>query len=119
MRLRVLLLITVLCCAGSLAVAADQSAPNPASLQPAKHYPDEGLLSNYRYCNAFFGFSIDLPADASLRPIASSNPTDGSIALLEAIGSSPHKSVMAISAYPSDDRGPTARLLLRRELDDE
>ncbi len=120
MRLRVLLILTFLSCGAGLSVlAADQPAANPTPAQPAKHYPDEGLLSNYRYCNAFFGFSIDLPADAALRPIPSSNPADGSIALLETIGSSPHRSVMAISAYPSGDKGPNARLLLRRELDDE
>ena len=100
-------------------MAADQPSASSPAAQPAKHYPDDGLLSNYRYANAFFGFSIDLPADAALRPIPASNPVDGSIALLETIGSSPHRSVIAISAYPSGDKGPTARQLLRRELDDE
>lgn len=119
MRFRVVLVLTfVSWCAGSYALAADQPTA-AAAVQPAKHYPDEGLLSNYRYCNAFFGFSIDLPADAALRPIPSSNPVDGSIALLETLGSPPHRSVMAISAYASGDKGPSARLLLRRELDDE
>lgn len=120
MRLRVVLVLTLLSwCAGSYALATDPSAADSTSVQAAKHYPDEGLLSNYRYCNAFFGFSIDLPADASLHPIPSSNPADGSIALLETLGSPPHRSVMAISAYPSGDKGPNARLLLRHELDDE
>jgi hypothetical protein len=120
MRLRVALVLTLLSwCAGVCALAAEQSAANPAAVPAVKHYPDEGLLSNYRYANAFFGFSIDLPADAGLRPIPSSNPTDGSIALLETLGSPPHKSVMAISAYPSGENGPNARLLLRRELDEE
>ena len=120
MRFRVVVLLTLLpLCAGAGAFAADQPASGSKTAPPAKHYPDEGLLSNYRYANAFFGFSIDLPADATLRPIPSQNPTDGSIALLETLGSPPHRSVMAISAYPSGDEGPKARLLLRRELDDE
>lgn len=120
MRFRVVLVLTLLSwCAGLYAGAPDESAPHPATPQTAKHYPDEGLLSNYRYANVFFGFSIDLPADAELRAIPSSNPTDGSIALLETLGTAPHRSVIAISAYPSGDKGPTARLLLRRELDDE
>ena len=120
MRFRVVVLLTLLSlCAGACAFAADQPASGSKTAQPAKHYPDEGLLSNYRYANAFFGFSIDLPADATLRPIPSQNPTDGSIALLETLGSPPHRSVMAISAYPCGDEGPKARLLLRRELDDE
>jgi hypothetical protein len=120
MRLRVVLVLTFLSwCAGGCAFAAEQSAGAPSAAPLAKHYPDEGLLSNYRYCNVFFGFSIDLPADAGLRPIPSSNPADGSIALLETLGSPPYRSVMAISAYASGDKGPTARLLLRRELDDE
>lgn len=120
MRCWVVLVLTLVSWwAGSYGFATDQPASNPTAAQPAKHYPDEGLLSNYRYANVFFGFSIDLPADAGLRPIPSSNPTDGSIALLETIGASPHRSVIAISAYPSGDKGPTARLLLRRELDDE
>ena len=98
MRLRVVLVLTFLswCCTGGCAFAADQSA---GAAPLAKHYPDEGLLSNYRYCNVFFGFSIDLPADAGLRPIPSSSPADGSIALLETLGSPPYRSVMAISAY--------------------
>ena len=124
MRVRAVLVLTLLSwsvCPYALGRggAADQRGANPPTAQPAKHYPDEGLLSNYRYANAFFGFSIDLPSDAALRPIPSSNPSDGSIALLETIGSAPHKSVMAISAYASGDKGPNARLLLRRELDDE
>lgn len=114
-----MVLTLILCCAGFYARAADNSANDLSAEQPSKHYPDEGLLSNYRYCNAFFGFSIDLPADAALRAIPSSNPTDGSIALLETLGSPPHRSMMAISAYPSGDQGLNARLLLRRELDDE
>ncbi len=120
MRVRVVLVLTFLSWwAGLYGLANDQSAANPTAVQPARHFPDEGLLSNYRYANVFFGFSIDLPADAALRPIPSSNPADGSIALLETLGSPPHRSFMAISAYPSGDKGPNARLLLRRELDDE
>ncbi len=120
MRLRVALVLTFLSWwAGLSALAADQPAAHTAAVPPAKHYPDEGLLSNYRYANAFFGFSIDLPADAALRPIPSSTPMDGSIALLETVGSPAHRSVMAISAYPSGAQGPNARLLLRRELDAE
>jgi hypothetical protein len=124
MRFRVALVLTFLCCSVGLnalgrEAAADQPGAKPATAQPPKSYPDDGLLSNYRYANAFFGFSIDLPADAALRPIPASNPTDGSIALLETIGSSPSRSMMAISAYASSEKGPNARLLLRRELDDE
>jgi len=119
MRFRGLWLLTLLSFAGACAFAADRAASGSTTAQPAKHYPDEALLSNYRYANVFFGFTIDLPADAELRPIPSSNPTDGSIALLETLGSAPHRSVVAISAYPSGDEGPKARLLLRRELDDE
>jgi hypothetical protein len=111
---------------GSLAgcALAYPSAPEDATVNQAitgalGRYPDEALLSNYRYANAFFGFSVDLPADAGLRPVPTSNPADGSIALLETIGSSPQHCVMAISAYPSANKGPDARLLLRRELDDE
>jgi hypothetical protein len=122
MRFRVALAFACFCCclAGSgfaFAVAADESAQS--SVRATARYPDEGLLSNYRYANAFFGFSVDLPADAALRPIPSSNPTDGSIALLETIGSAPEHCVMAISAYPSPEKRPDARLLLRHELDDE
>lgn len=124
MRFRVVLAFTWLCC--SLAgcafahpSAAADSTPQASAPQSAARYPDEGFLSNYRYANAYFGFSVDLPADAALRPIPSSNPTDGSIALLETIGSAPQHSVMAISAYPSPEKHPDARLLLRRELDDE
>jgi hypothetical protein len=59
MRFRVVLILTfLLCCAGLYVVAADESAAKAAA-PPAKHYPDEGLLSNYRNANAFFGFSID------------------------------------------------------------
>ena len=120
MRFRVVLLLTLFAiCAGTSAGAADPPTSDSQSAAPAKHYPDEGLLSNYRYANAYFGFSIDLPADASLRPIPSQNPTDGSIALLETLGSPPHRSVLAISAYPSGQTGPSARQLLRRELDNE
>ncbi len=124
MRFRVVLVLTFLSCSVCLNAfgrggAADQSAAKPATAQSAKHYPDEGLLSNYRYANAFFGFSIDLPADCGLRPIPTSNPADGSIALLETVGSSPSRSVMAVSAYASSEKGVNARLLLRHELDDE
>ncbi|MBV8456683.1 MAG: hypothetical protein JO122_08730 [Acetobacteraceae bacterium] len=124
MRFRVVLVLTF--CACSLAaygVGRDNGAAQPGTNAPAtdptKHYPDEGLLSNYRYANAFFGFAIDLPADAGLRPIPTSNPADGSIALLETLGSSPYRSVIAIFAYTSGDRAPGARLLLRHELDEE
>ncbi len=124
MRLRVVLVLTSLFCSVGLCAlgphsAADESAAKPAASDSAKHYPDDGLLSNYRYANAFFGFAVDLPSDAGLRPIPSSNPTDGSIALLETVGSAPSRCVMAISAYASGDKGATARLLLRHELDDE
>ncbi len=121
MRLRVVLAFTLFFCRVLPFAFGSDGAANQSGAKPATsaRYPDEGLLSNYRYANAFFGFSIDLPADASLRPIPTSNPTDGSIALLETIGSSPHRSVMAISAYPSGEKGPSARLLLRRDLDDE
>jgi len=124
MRFRVVLVLTSLfCCAGLYASgprpAADTSGTKPAAAESAKHYPDDGLLSNYRYANAFFGFSLDLPSDAGLRPVPSSNPTDGSIALLEVVGSSPGRCVVAISAYAAGLNGPSPRQLLRRELDDE
>jgi hypothetical protein len=120
MRFRVLLAV-IFCCtlAFGYGGAADQpsSSSNPVR-QPAR-YPDQGFLSNYRYVNAFFGFSIDLPPDASLRPVPTATPTDGSIALLETLGSVPHRSILAIFAYPASDKQPGARLLLRHELDDE
>jgi len=120
MRLRVILTV-IFCCSVALgcAVAADQPNSPSTAAQASARYPDQGYLSNYRYINAFFGFSVDLPPDAALRPIPSANPTDGSIALLETLGSSPHRSILAISALPAPDKRPDARLLLRRELDDE
>ena len=120
MRLRVILTL-IFCSSVALgcAVAADQPNSPSSDSKPPARYPDQGFLSNYRYVNAFFGFSVDLPPDAALRPIPSANPADGSIALLETLGSSPHRSILAISALPSPDKRPDARLLLRRELDDE
>ncbi len=120
MRFRVVLAV-IFCCsvAFGYGAAADQTKSNSSSAQTPARYPDQGFLSNYRYLNAFFGFSIDLPADAELRSVPTANPTDGSIALLETLGSSPHRSILAISAYPVGDKHLDARLLLRRELDDE
>ena len=103
----------------AFAEEAKQSVSSPADARQLGHYPDEGLLSNYRYANAFFGFSVDLPADAGLRPTPTSNPVDGSIALLEMIGSSPQRCLMAISAYPVSNKEPAARRMLRQELDEE
>ena len=62
---------------------------------------------------------MDLPPDANLRPIPIDRPADGSIALLELLGSSPHRSVLAIRAYAPAEKRPDARLFLRHELDDE
>ncbi len=120
MRFRVLLAVIV-CCSFAFGYGDAADQPNSSS-NPAQHpalYPDQGFLSNYRYVNAFFGFSIDLPPDASLRPVPTATPTDGSIALLETVGSVPHRSILAISAHPTGDNRPGARLLLRHELDDE
>jgi hypothetical protein len=122
MRFRVVLALAWLgCVLGCVAASAgaDESVAKSAGTPATAHYPDEGLLSNYRYANAFFGFSVDLPADAGLRPIPTSNPVDGSIALLETTGFSPQHCMIAISAYPAVEKGPEARLLLRRELDEE
>jgi hypothetical protein len=119
MRLWVVLTV-IFCCSVAFGYggASDQPNANHPSPPPAR-YPDQGFLSNYRYLNAFFGFSIDLPADAELRPVPTANPVDGSVALLETLGSSPNRSILAISAYPAADQRPDARLLLRQELDDE
>ena len=120
MRLRPVFAV-IFCC--SFAVACASAADHPhstsASVPTPARYPDQGLLSNYRYANAFFGFSVDLPADAGLRPVPTANPADGSVALLETLGPSPHRSILAISAYPVSGKRLDARLLLRRELDDE
>ena len=124
MRFRVALAFACLCCslAGcgfAYASAGDESVATSAPSATPARYPDDALLSNYRYANAYFGFSVDLPADAGLRPVPTSNPLDGSIALLETIGSSQQRCMMAISAHPASNKGPDARLLLRRELDEE
>ena len=124
MRLRVVRAFALLCwtlvgCV--LAVGATSDSTTTTTTQAKQkdvHYPDEGYLSNYRYANAFFGFSVDLPADASLRPIPEQTPADGSVALLETLGS-PGKSVLAIAAYPPAENRPDARLMLRHELDGE
>lgn len=123
MRLRILLgfVLCGLACSGAREALAEESAAKPAAqTTPATaQYPDEGFLSTYRYANAFFGFEIELPPDASLRPIPIDSPADGSVALLELLGSSPHRSVLAIRAYAPSAKRPDARLLLRHELDGE
>jgi hypothetical protein len=95
--------------------------PTPSAPTAADHarYPDEALLSNYRYASSYFGFTIDLPADAGLRPIPVPVPADGSIPLLATIGHVPEKAVLEIVAYKADNKPGQPRALLRRELDNE
>jgi hypothetical protein len=124
MRLRVLLALGLLGWTIAFTRSTQGFAQEPASKAAVKtaqsaEYPDQGFLSTYRYANAYFGFSIDLPPDANLRPIPIDSPADGSVALLDLLGSSPHRSELAIRAYAPAEKRPDARLLLRHELDNE
>lgn len=107
------------CAFGTAETPAAAPTSPPAEVHGPAQYPDQGYLSNYRYSNAYFGFSIDLPADAGLRPIPSPIPPDGSIPLLDTIGRLPEKGIIAVSAHKTDDKPGQARQLLRRELDNE
>ncbi len=124
MRLRVVRACALLCwsliiCVVAVGATTDSTSTTTTQPKQAKvRYPDDGYLSNYRYANAFFGFSVDLPADASLRPMSAQAAADGSVALLEMFGS-PGKSMLTIAAYPPAENRPDARLMLRHELDNE
>lgn len=123
MRVRVSTAVVLAClvavlCSHSRADADQPAGSVPPTLVEAK-YPDQGYLSNYRYANAYFGFSIDLPADAGLRPIPIRNPSDGGIPLLETLGRLPERAAFSIAAYPVPENRSDARALLRRELDNE
>ena len=126
MRLRVGFVAALFCCFLLYPRCGYGSGEQSASLRTSvatsgsnTHYPDQGFLSNYRYANAFFGFSVDLPADANFRAIPIPTPADGSIPLLETLGPHPSRAVLSIVAYAPADKRPDARALLRRHLDEE
>lgn len=93
-----------------------------ASSAPAtaeQHYPEEAYLSSTRYANAYFGFSIDLPADARLEPVPQPVATDGRVQLLELGGPPPADAEISISAFPIRSKSLDAKFMLRRALDQE
>jgi hypothetical protein len=97
------------------ATIAPATPPAPAE----QHYPEEAYLSSTRYTNAYFGFEIDLPADARLEPVPQAVATDGRVQLLEVGGPPPADAEVSISAFPVRSKNLGAKVMLRRALDQE
>ncbi len=103
---------------GQTASSAAPATASPASSAP--HYPEQAYLSSTRYTNEFFGFSLDLPADAHLQPIPEPVATDGRIQLLQLGGPVPADAAVSIAALPPGGRGALdAKAVLRKALDQE
>ena len=86
----------------------------------AQHYPEQAYLSPTRYTNGFFGFSLELPADAHLEPIPEPVATDGRIQLLELGGPAPADAEVSIAAFPPRAGGSRREEpVLRKALDQE
>jgi len=105
------------CLFGNAAVLYSQAPSRPT---PDSSYPEQAYLSESRYVNAYFGFSLELPADAHLHAQAVPAARDGSVPLLEVMGPAPADAEIAISAFPSGGgKNDDAKLLLRQALDQE
>ncbi len=100
--------------------ASSGAGPAASSAAAASRYPERAYLSSTRYTNEFFGFAIDLPADAHLLPIPEPVASDGRIQLLQLGGLAPADATVSIAALPPAGRGPLdAKVVLRRALDQE
>jgi len=92
-------------------------AEPPASSGPG---PEDALLSPACYVNTYFGFKLDLPSDAQLKPIAVPGTADRRIQLLELVGAAPGYAAISLSAYEYKNKNYTdAKGILRRQLDQE
>ena len=82
--------------------------------------PEDGFLSSTRYTNAYFGFELDLPAEAHLQPVPMPATSDRRIQLLDLVNpASPH-ALVSLSAYEYRNKNyPDAKAILRRHLDQE
>lgn len=82
--------------------------------------PEDGFLSSTRYTNAYFGFQLDLPAEAHLQPVPMPATSDRRIQLLDLVNpASPH-ALVSLSAYEYRNKNyPDAKAILRRHLDQE
>ena len=95
-------------------------ASNPADTEHVGPGPEDALLSPSCYVNTYFGFRLDFPADARLKPIAVPATSDRRIQLLEMVGPSPEYAAVSISAYEYKNKNYTdAKGILRRQLDQE
>ncbi len=100
--------------------ASSGAGPAASSAAAALRYPEQAYLSSTRYTNEFFGFALDLPADAHLLPIPEPVAPDGRIQLLQLGGPAPDDATVSIAALPPAGRGALdAKVVLRRALDQE
>jgi hypothetical protein len=99
--------------------APPSAGESKAATSAAQHYPEEAYLSATRYTNGFFGFSLELPADAHLDPVAEPVAHDERIQLLELGGPAPVNAEISIVAFPPRREGPDAKTRLRKALDQE
>ncbi|MGB7553861.1 MAG: hypothetical protein WBM04_05770 [Candidatus Korobacteraceae bacterium] len=100
--------------------ASSVAGPAASSAKAESRYPEQAYLSPTRYTNEFFGFALDLPADAHLLPIPEPVASDGRIQLLQLGGPAPDDASVSIAALPPAGRGALdAKVVLRRALDQE
>ena len=99
--------------------APPSAGESKAATSAAQHYPEEAYLSATRYTNGFFGFSLELPADAHLDPVAEPVARDERIQLLELGGPTPVNAEISIVAFPPRREAPDAKTRLRKALDQE
>ncbi len=102
---------------GQTSSAAHSASPTPDS---SEDYPEHAFLSPSRYVNQYFKFSFDLPPDVHLRPIPQPAPRDGSLRLLELVGTTPGAAEISLTAIPTAvGKKQDAKSLMRFALDQE
>jgi hypothetical protein len=121
------LLLVLLCLFGSACLFAQmqdvlpaRTADASAESGPPGPGPEDALLSPTCYVNTYFGFKLDLPAEAKLKPIAVPASADRRIQVLELVGAAPEYGAISLSAYEYKNKNyADAKGILRRELDQE
>ena len=125
MSLQPKILVIVIClvsCACTAAHAQVETilAPDAQNTISTQDDPEHAYLSATRYTNVYFGFEIDLPAEARLAPIPLPAARDRRIQLLALIGPAPQYAAISLFAYEYKGKNWTdAKGILRHELDQD
>jgi hypothetical protein len=121
MNLKRSLLPILICLVGqACAFAQLEDVLGPSNASAPGPEIENALLSPTSYVNTYFGFKLDLPPDAKLKPLAVPASADRRIQLLELVGAPPEYAAISLSAYEYKNKNYTdAKGILRRQLDQE